>query len=336
MCMTETYFIKYQELYSHTGMRWLNVDCSELHVLGWQENCTNWIEWSRGFHPSTARLARKLWQENRMVIHSCYSQIPTVNIWQGFDKLLAYTSKTVAQIPPTHHYVCMNFTMRPHRAYLIERLAVEQVFDCGRISWGDREPPMDAGILNQLELKRQKKYRCEAPWIEEDDEEQWQLPPLHDMPSPPMSVWADTAFNLVTETHHNKAGSIVTEKIWQPMWHARPVLCNGPVNVHQHLIDNGYRLMEDIDYSFDSIRDERARVERLAQQVAKLCKRFSPEQIVKRNREVSLHNQRRIYQQVLEEGMPWAVTAPGHCSPGAAGMREHLIGVWHAIRNSRR
>ena len=334
MCMNYN-FIKYQELYSNSGARWL-LDDGEVHVLGWQENCNDWQEWSRGFHPTTARLSRKLFLEGKMVIHSCYSPIPEVTTWQGFDKLLAYTSKRVPQIPPTHHYVCMNFTMRPHRAYLIEQLAVEDVFELGRISWGDREPPLDAGILNQLQRKTRKKYRCEEPWMEAQDEEQWQLPPVHDMPSPPVRVWADTAFNLVTETHHNKEGSIVTEKIWQPMWHARPVLCNGPVNVHQHLVDNGYRLMEDIDYSFDSIKEERTRVERLAQQVAQLCKRFSPAQIVKRNREVSLHNQRRIYQQVLEEGMPWAVTAPGVCSPGAKDMREHLVGVWYAIRNSRR
>ena len=335
MCM-HTYFIKYQELYSNSAKLWYSTDCEELHVFGWQENCNNWMEWSKGFYPSVARDARQLWQDGRLKIHSCYSPIPQVQIWQGFDKMLAYTSKTVPEATPTHHYVCMNLTMRPHRAYLIQALANNGAFECGRISWGDREPPMDPGILNQLQRKTHKQYRTEKPWIELDQVEQWQLPAVWDMPSPPVRVWADTAFNLVTETHHNKEGSIVTEKIWQPMWHARPVLCNGPVNVHQHLIDNGYRLMEDIDYSFDSIRDERARVERLAQQVAKLCKRFSPEQIVKRNREVSLHNQRRIYQQVLEEGMPWAVTAPGHCSPGAAGMREHLIGVWHAIRNSRR
>ena len=334
MCMNT--YIKYQELYSQTARLYLHHKRGELHILGWQENCNNWQEWSRGFHPSVARDTRQLWQQGKMHIHSCYSSIPGVNIWQGFDKLLAYTSKRVPQQTPTHHYVCMNFTMRPHRAYLIERLAVEDVFEQGRISWGDREPPLDAGILNQLQRKTQKKYRCEEPWMEEDDEELWQLPPVHDMPSPPVRVWADTAFNLVTETHHNKEGSIVTEKIWQPMWHARPVLCNGPVNVHQHLIDNGYRLMVDIDYSFDSIRDERKRVETLAAQVAKLCKRFTPEEIVQRNREVALHNQRRIYQQVLEEGMPWAVTAPGHCSPGAADMREHLVGVWYAIRNSRR
>lgn len=334
MCM-HTYFIKYQELYSNSAKLWYSMDCEELHVLGWQENCNNWLEWSKGFYPSVARDARQLWQEDRLVIHSCYSPMAQVNIWQGFDKMLAYTSRVVPEATPTHHYVCMNLTIRPHRAYLIERLALEDVFDAGRISWGDREPPMDAGILDQIQRKTHKQYRTEQPWIEED-EELWQLPAVWDMPAPPVRVWADTAFNLVTETHHNKEGSIVTEKTWQPMWHARPVLCNGPVNVHQHLVDNGYRLMRDIDYSFDSIRDERVRVERLAQQVAKLCKRFSPQEIVLRNRDIALHNQRRIYQQVLEEGMPWAVTAPGHCSPGAAGMREHLIGVWYAILNSRR
>ena len=335
MCM-HTYFIKYQELYSNSAKLWYSTDCEELHVLGWQENCNNWLERSKGFYPSVARDARQLWQEDRLVIHSCYSPMQQVNIWQGFDIMLAYTSRVVPEATPTHHYVCMNLTIRPHRAYLIERLAQEDAFDQGRISWGDREPPMQPSVLHQLQQRTQKTYRTEQPWREGDDEELWQLPPLHDMPSPPMSVWADTAFNLVTETHHSKKGSIVTEKIWQPMWHSRPVLCNGPVNVHQHLIDNGYQLMRDIDYSFDSIRDARVRVERLAQQVAKLCKRFSPQQIIERNREIALHNQRRIYQQVLEEGMPWAVTAPGHCSPGAADMRAHLIGVWHAIRNSRR
>ena len=329
-------FVKYQELYSHTGRTWVRQDCDVLHVLGWQENCNNWLEWSKGFHPSVARTARQLWQTNRMVIHSCYSPIPKVNIWQGFDKLLAYTSKTLPEVEPSRHYVCMNLTIRPHRAYLIERLAVRDVFDAGRISWGDREPPMDPGTLNQLQRRKHKQFRTERPWIEDPELEQWQLPNMSDMPPPPMRVWADTAFNLVTETHHNKQGSIVTEKIWQPMWHARPVLCNGPVNVHQHLVENGYRLMQDIDYAFDSVRDERRRVELLADQVAKLCERFTPQQIVQRNRGVALHNQRRIYQQVLEEGMPWAVTAPGVCSPGAETMRQHLIGVWHAIRNGRR
>lgn len=271
-----------------------------------------------------------------MVIHSCYSSIPSVNIWQGFDKLLAYSSKTLPLEEPTHHYVCMNLTIRPHRAYLIEQLARLKVFECGRISWGDRAPPMDPQVQLQLEAREGKQYRPEKPWIESKSLEEWQLPNVNDMPAPPLRVWADTAFNLVTETHHNKEGSIVTEKIWQPMWHARPLLCNGPVNVHQHLVENGYRLMRDIDYAFDSIRDERKRVERLAAQVAQLCERFTPKQILERNREVALHNQKRIYQQVLEEGMPWAVTAPGHCSPGADSMRQHLIGVWYAVRNSRR
>jgi len=331
-----TYFVKYQELYSQSGKRWLDSDCGALHVFGWQENCNNWLEWSKGFHPSVARIARELWKDNRMVIHSCYSPIPRVNIWQGFDKLLAYTSKTVPSAVPSRHYVCMNLTIRPHRAYLIQQLARRGVFDAGRISWGDREPPMDPGIINQLLREGHKHYRTERPWIEDSALELWQLPSVSDMPAPPVQVWADTAFNLVTETHHNKEGSIVTEKTWQPMWHARPLLCVGPVGVHQHLVANGYRLMEDIDYEFDSVRDQNLRIELLAQQVAQLCERFTPQQIVQRNRGVALHNQRRIYQQVLEEGMPWVVTAPGVCSPGAEGMRQHLVGVWHAIRNSRR
>ena len=334
--MQQTLFIKYQELFSQDSRRILGEDYASIEVLGWQENCNSWSHWSTGFHPSVAVQARSLWLRQKLNIHSCYSTMPRVNIWQGFDKLLAYSSKQLPRIVPTHHYVCMNLTVRPHRAYCIRRLAAEEVFHLGRISWGEREPPMETAIKQRLERQFKRVLQCERPWIENQADEKWQLPNVDDMPSPPMSVWADTAFNLVTETHHNKEGSIVTEKIWQPMWHARPVLCNGPVGVHQHLLDNGYQLMVGIDYAFDSIASETKRVEELVKQVARLCKQYTPKQIVQMNRSVALHNQRRIYEQVLEEGMPWAVTAPGICTDGAKNMREHLVGIWHAICNDSR
>lgn len=83
-----------------------------------------------------------------------------------------------------------------------------------------------------------------------------------------------TAIHIINETFNdndtNFAFCPLTEKTLKPIMVGRPFLINGPTYSHRHLETLGYKKHRFIDYTFDTIVDNNARIECLWQEILRL------------------------------------------------------------------
>ena len=309
--------VKQQEFHLPSGLDWIGT--KHTHVLAWQEDATTIDYWTELFDPECARVVKREWQEGRLTIHTNYShETHGVQIWEGMDALIAYSSRTTPYQKPKYLYVNQNFTDRWHRRRLLLALRKNNMLSQGLISWGGERQP-----LRDIQLP--------TVWRQSEPPEQY----LHtndesDMPAPPTDMWKQTAFNLVSEAHHNDPGHCFSEKTWQAVWQIRPFVVNGAPGVHQRLASMGYELLADIDYAFDNTQEPNKRIEQLALEIAQLsgCAR----RVAKRNRAAAEHNQQVLRSQVLNDPPPEVVYLK-NCSPGAASLIEYITRTRSAIND---
>ena len=85
------------------------------------------------------------------------------------------------------------------------------------------------------------------------------------------SHYADTIFNIITETTCDTNSLNLTEKSFKGIANCHPYLVIGDVNTHKHIKDLGFELYEDlIDYSFDSIDDSEIRLNSALKEVKRI------------------------------------------------------------------
>jgi hypothetical protein len=85
------------------------------------------------------------------------------------------------------------------------------------------------------------------------------------------SHYADTVFNIITETTSENHQLNLTEKSFKAMANCHPYLVLGDVGTHQHIKDLGFNLYEDlIDYSFDSIENNGERLSQGLKQIRRM------------------------------------------------------------------
>ena len=85
------------------------------------------------------------------------------------------------------------------------------------------------------------------------------------------SHYADTLFNIITETTCDTNSLNLTEKSFKGIANCHPYLVIGDVNTHTHIKDLGFELYEDlIDYSFDSIDDSEIRLNSALKEVKRI------------------------------------------------------------------
>ena len=85
------------------------------------------------------------------------------------------------------------------------------------------------------------------------------------------SHYADTVFNIITETTCDNNSLNLTEKSFKGIANCHPYLVIGDVNTHKHIKDLGFELYEDlIDYSFDSINDSEIRLNSALKEVKRI------------------------------------------------------------------
>jgi hypothetical protein len=306
---------KQQEFHVPSGLDWIGT--KHTHVLAWQEDATTIDYWTELFHPECASVVKREWQEGRLTIHTNYShETHGVQIWEGMDALIAYSSRTTPNQKPKYLYVNQNFTDRWHRRRLVMELRKHRMLSEGMISWGGKNQPL-------------RDYKFPGVWRQSEPPEQY----IHtndesDMPSPPTDIWSQTAFNLISEAHHNDPGHAFSEKTWQAVWQCRPFLINGAPGIHKQLQDLGYELMTDVDYAFDTEPDAAQRIAQLVEQVAQL--RGYEKRVAKRNRSVVLHNLACLREQVKNDPPPDVVHLPNQ-SPGAHGIVTYINRVRQAV-----
>ena len=328
--------IKLQELQIPENRRLFGAGATT-HVLAWSETVPNYAGWSRCLHPAVKPSFTRDYRQGRIHIHTCWSgvQDPRVQTWSGFDVALAYTTLHVPPTAPERYYVCQNLTVRPHRTLLIDLLNQRDLLRRGRVSYGYRSEPQP-GNNGRNTPPRHWGNLVESAWIEEETDA-YQLPSPVDIPPPPVRVWSNTAFNIITETHHDdqtKAGVLWTEKTWQVIWLRRPFVICGQPGANTQLLDRGYRLLEGVDdWTWDLEKDQYRRVRALVHCVHRLCNRYTPAELHEMNRPVVEHNRRHLIESFLSEGLPeivWESTRTD--TPGAAEVCEYLQRVYDAIR----
>lgn len=88
----------------------------------------------------------------------------------------------------------------------------------------------------------------------------------------PAAYW-DSYFSLVTETVFEDRETFLTEKIWKPILIGHPWIVVANPGVYRSLRNMGFMTFRPlIDESFDQIDDPQARIERITDVVADLCK----------------------------------------------------------------
>ena len=330
--------IKLQELHTPQYRDWFGLG-HHTHVLAWSEVFRDFADWSLIVHPGIKRSFAQDYRAGQITVHTCWSgvQDPRVCVWPWFDAALAYTETPVPEVEPRHHYVCQNLTVRPHRTYLIDQLAKRGLLDRGRVSYGYRvEPQPNNNGRNRPPVARWGSS-VESAWIERP-RDQYQLPNPVDIPAPPLRVWSETAFNIITETHHDpgtQPGVLWTEKTWQAVWLRRPVIVCGQPGANHEFAALGFRLMEGIeDWSWDHARKPDKRIRGLANAVEHITGKYTPAEIQEMNRAVVEHNRAHLIELFLNTGLPEILsTTPRTDSPGAEGVCEYLVDVHHAIRS---
>jgi hypothetical protein len=329
--------IKLQELHTAQSRHWFGSG-AHTHVLAWSEVFRNFADWSLIVHPAAKKSFVRDYRAHRITVHTCWSGVedPRVHAWPWFDALLAYTETPVPPRVPTHHYVCQNLTVRPHRTSLIDQLAKRGLLDRGRVSYGYRvEPQPNNNGRNRPPARWGR--AVEAAWIERE-RDLYQLPNPVDIPAPPTEIWSKTAVNIITETHHDhvtQPGTLWTEKTWQAVWLRRPLIVCGQPGANLKLQAQGFRLMEGIeDWSWDHAQNPDKRIRGLAQAVEHMTGAYTPGELQEMNREVVEHNRAHLIRVFLDTGLPKILsTTPRVDSPGAEGVCDYLVDVYNAIRS---
>lgn len=309
----ETTLIKMQELHTMWGRHWLGD--THTHVLGWSEAAIDINRFAKRAPVPLRKEIKARWLRGDLTIHTCYSREHRgVEVWNGFDQLLAYSSRRCKTVEPTHYFVCQNYTPREFRKQLIQLLLQHNLLQQSRVSWGDDDVPAQG---------------VEHTWLEPEPVELHELPPLEQCFPPPCDVWSTTAFNLVTETA--VPDFPITEKTWQAIWQRRPFVVAGAVGTHRLLSQQGFVPLLDIDYAFDSIEDTTQRMTMLVQQLQKLCNTYTPQQIHQRNHKAAKHNRKLLAKTVVQTGLPDVLSIDAYRSPGAAGVCDYINGVYNGL-----
>ena len=328
--------IKLQELHTADSRRMFGRG-AHTHVLAWSEVFRDFAQWSRVIHTAVKPEFVRDYRAGRITVHTCWSgsDDPRVQVWPWFDALLAYTEKPVPRRVPHRHYVCQNLTVRDHRNYTIDQLAKHGLLAAGRVSYGYRVEPQPNNNGRSRPPARWG-TAVESAWIERP-RDQYQLPNPVDIPAPPLGVWSTTAFNLITETHHDhgqEPGVLWTEKTWQAVWLRRPLIVCGQPGANLGLVDQGFRLMEGIeDWSWDHVQNPQKRIRGMVKAVKQLCSSYQPAEIQAMNQTVVEHNREHLRRLFLDSGLPEILTTtPRVDSNGAEGVCDYLVDVYNAIR----
>lgn len=85
------------------------------------------------------------------------------------------------------------------------------------------------------------------------------------------SHYADTYFNIITETSFENNSLNLTEKSFKAFANCHPFLIIGDMNTHEYLKTLGFELYDElIDYSFDSVPDNQKRLNDALGQIRKI------------------------------------------------------------------
>ena len=214
-----------------------------------------------------------------------------------------YTKK-----PKPYKFLFLNGRIRHHRKWLLEKLRMENLLE--QSLW----TCLDQGAAPNRHIRLMDEYgslmhspseiRTLPPQYEYDlyqhntdleftdpfvkyqlFEQEWGE--AYIKPEP----YIDTYFSLVTETLFDGNFSFRTEKIWKPIIMGHPWIAVSSNNFYRDLQGMGFQTFDGIiDESFDGYPDPQARIEKIYQEVNRLC-HSDLDQFLDQCRDICIYNQ---------------------------------------------
>lgn len=174
-------------------------------------------------------------------------------------------------------FVCMNYRPRLHRKVLLDKLSENRLLENNYYSWWN--PPLKDGRGSVV----QKEFKDSSSFVTEEQYYKWKhwRPKIVNFLSQKENYIDANMFqrpqefdncflNLVTETHYDLP--FITEKTFNSILWKKPFIILGYPKIHQYIENLGFRLPNEIDYSFDIESDLEKRIDKLITELKRLSK----------------------------------------------------------------
>lgn len=206
------------------------------------------------------------------------------NIVEYSENQYAATSAALSNLTARpYNFLFLNGRLRPHRKYLIDELKVRGLLD--HALWTNLESQGTLGHTSSLTVDCTEPIRLlpKEYEIERAIETLHLLPPSGNVKTQLFNntwgdgvvnyrCYSDTWFSLVTETVFDYPYSFRTEKIWKPILMGHPFVVVSNQGFYRDLQNLGFRTFCSlIDESFDQIEKPKDRIERIIQEVYRIC-----------------------------------------------------------------
>lgn len=193
--------------------------------------------------------------------------------------------KRLELLPFEKDFICLNFTIRPHRLMLVASFIADKVFDNGYISFCDLNSPSgwktidtssenvrnmleyhfhaDDSVLDAAEILRSKGRLC----VDTDDVNSVAMEYIA-----PIDLISKSWFSVVTESSMNDSWTcFVTEKSIKPILMAQPFIVAGDPGVLSYLQSIGFKTFSPlIDEAYDKEVDPILRMNLIRREVVNL------------------------------------------------------------------
>lgn len=137
-------------------------------------------------------------------------------------------------------FMSLNNKAHPHRCMMMDHISMNNLFEHGDVSWHETNVRYDF-----------KHWKMTPMQLDED------YPRMLDSYNTLPKSFSSTLISLVAEA--NMKAHFVTEKTWMPVFFKRPFMIFGPQGIHREIKGLGFKLPDEIDYSFDAIEDDAQR-----------------------------------------------------------------------------
>lgn len=174
-------------------------------------------------------------------------------------------------------FISMNYRPRLHRKMLLDKLSQNGLLENNYYSWWN--PPLKDGRGSVI----QKEFKDNPVFITEEEPYKWKhwKPKIVNFLSQKENYIDANIFqmpqefencflNLVTETHYDLP--FVTEKTFNSILWKKPFIILGYPGIHQYLKSLGFRLPNEIDYSFDNELNLEKRIDMIITELQRLSK----------------------------------------------------------------
>ena len=176
-------------------------------------------------------------------------------VWMS-ESMINFFDESKNECDKDKLFVNFNNKSHSHRCDILDMISKYDLFDSGIVSW-----------LNQFDEDKSYDWEYWNPTklIVDDYGELDFRGQVHYDIIP--SNYYSSVFSLIGETSTSPQ-MFITEKTWMPLLMGRPVIIMGAPGIHEYLRQLGFELHENIiDYSFDTIYDDKERAENIISQL---------------------------------------------------------------------